>query len=258
MHVSRSLSRTLPISRRPARSLAPLPRPTPPPSYVVFSSQRQGDDEPSWKDIANSAGNLLKTTFNKVKNSAASLLAPKKEQPPPEPPLRRRQEQLQQEQLRQRDLQRQGLTRVPGADDLLPGLFGRAAGSLLSGAFDMLGSELAKSSKERETVLDEARRRISNSPAVKQRLGNVQVLEPTSQSSSTMSINGRSTQRINLITPIQGSSGALAFGQVEYASEGGKRSSCIINVQMPEGDMVRIDEVDASGQTIDVDFREIR
>eukprot|EP00967_Tisochrysis_lutea_P028225 scaffold32823_cov19-Tisochrysis_lutea.AAC.1 len=136
-----------------------------------------------------------------VKNSAASLLAPKKEQPPPEPPLRRRQEQLQQEQLRQRDLQRQGLTRVPGADDLLPGLFGRAAGSLLSGAFDMLGSEvgwlvklirstqallvsahLAKSSKERETVLDEARRRISNSPAVKQRLGNVQVAPGTCQS----------------------------------------------------------------------------
>jgi len=45
--------------------------------------------------------------------------------------------------------------------------------------------------------------------------------------------------------------------QVEYASEGGKRSSCLINVRMPEGDTVRVDEVDASGQTIDVDFREI-
>jgi len=26
---------------------------------------------------------------------------------------------------------------------------------------------------------------------------------------------------------------------------------------MPEGDVVRVDEVDASGQTIDVDFKEI-
>jgi len=35
--------------------------------------------------------------------------------------------------------------------------------------------QLAKSSKERESVQEEARRRIENSPAVKQRLGNVRV-----------------------------------------------------------------------------------
>ena len=45
--------------------------------------------------------------------------------------------------------------------------------------------------------------------------------------------------------------------QVEYAAEGGKRSSCMISVRMPEGDVVRVDEIDPSGATIDVDFREI-
>ena len=46
--------------------------------------------------------------------------------------------------------------------------------------------------------------------------------------------------------------------QVDYVSDAGKRSSCMINVRMPEGDTVKVEEVDASGQTIDVDFREIR
>lgn len=45
--------------------------------------------------------------------------------------------------------------------------------------------------------------------------------------------------------------------QVQYASSPGSRSSCAISVQMPEGDVVRVDEVDASGATIDAEYREL-
>jgi hypothetical protein len=61
---------------------------------------------------------------------------------PPSPPPPR--EDLR-ESMRQRDRPQQDLTRPGGAElpDLFgPGLLGRAAGSLLSGAFNMIGSEV--------------------------------------------------------------------------------------------------------------------
>lgn len=51
------------------------------------------------------------------------------------------------------------------------------------------------------------------------RLGeNIVVGPPMSQSSSSVSINGRSTQRIILVLPIQGSSGIRAQAQVSYSN----------------------------------------
>lgn len=71
-----------------------------------------------------------------------------------------------------------------------------------------------------------------------------------------MNINGRTTQQIALVLPVQGNRTGLA--QVVYAAEGGRRSSCSIKVQMPEGDVVHVQDDGDGGGAIDVEFREVR
>ncbi len=83
-------------------------------------------------------------------------------------------------------------------------MLGRIASPLLARAAE----EMAEQSRQAQDVLEEARTRLVNDPAVTERLGEpVRVGQPFSQSSSTISINGRTTATVQASFPVAGTRG---------------------------------------------------
>lgn len=110
------------------------------------------------------------------------------------------------------------------------GLLGGLVGGLLNTAVKGLAKELEKSAQQTRSVTDLAANRISSSRRIKQRLGEVTVGLPMSQSVASQSINGRVSKTVSLLLPVYNLAGAaVAQAQVTQV-EGPAQNTCRIAV----------------------------
>ncbi|MEW5299225.1 MAG: hypothetical protein WDW36_002260 [Sanguina aurantia] len=157
--------------------------------------------------------------------------------------------------------QQREMDRLPGG--MPGGLVGWAMGGLMKSAIKLVSKQLEAAAKESDLVMQEVTQRLRSSSKLRRRLGeNIVVGNPTSQSSSSVSINGRSTQRIMLVLPVQGSSGIRAQAQVQYSNMQKEGPLYDITVFLPDGQMKLGDESDdddfPGGRTIDVEFKDVK
>lgn len=89
--------------------------------------------------------------------------------------------------------------------------------------------------------------------------GSVQVMPAVSQSSSSSSINGRSSQTVTLIVPVVGANGRTAQAQVRAVEAAGSgRPQLSVSVRLPNGQTVDLDGSSSpAAQTIDVEWRSV-
>jgi hypothetical protein len=112
------------------------------------------------------------------------------------------------------------------------GLLGGLVGGLLNSAVKGLAKELEKSAEQTRSVTDLAAERISSSRRIKQRLGEVTVGLPMSQSVASQSINGRVSKTVSLLLPVYNLAGApVAQAQVTQV-EGPAQNTCRIAVSL--------------------------
>jgi hypothetical protein len=110
------------------------------------------------------------------------------------------------------------------------GLLGGLVGGLLNTAVKGLAKELEKSAEQTRSVTDLAAERISSSRRIKQRLGEVTVGLPMSQSVASQNINGRVSKTVSLLLPVYNLAGApVAQAQVTQV-EGLAQNTCRIAV----------------------------
>jgi hypothetical protein len=110
------------------------------------------------------------------------------------------------------------------------GLLGGIVGGLLNTAVKGLAKELEKSAEQTRSVADLAAERISSSRQIKQRLGEVTVGLPMSQSVASQNINGRVSKTVSLLLPVYNLAGApVAQAQVTQV-EGPAQNTCRIAV----------------------------
>eukprot|EP00879_Flechtneria_rotunda_P032130 GHRR01035287.1.p1 GENE.GHRR01035287.1~~GHRR01035287.1.p1 ORF type:complete len:168 (+),score=67.04 GHRR01035287.1:214-717(+) len=165
-----------------------------------------------------------------------------------------------------------GLAAVAAEDQPFPlqvpgGLLGGLMGGLANAAISGLAQQLEKTAAESRNVSQLAAARVENSQRIKQRLGQVSVGLPLSQSVSSQNINGRVSKTVSLLLPLYNAARVpVAQAQVTQV-EGQAQSICRIAVRMPEGDTVVLDD-DAdlgrpggsrhSGDIIDAEFRDLK
>eukprot|EP00882_Tetradesmus_deserticola_P014314 GHRQ01015220.1.p1 GENE.GHRQ01015220.1~~GHRQ01015220.1.p1 ORF type:complete len:179 (-),score=48.91 GHRQ01015220.1:887-1423(-) len=119
---------------------------------------------------------------------------------------------------------------VPGG-----GLLSGLVGGLLNTAVQGLAKEMENSAKQTRSVADLAAERISSSRRIKQRLGEVTVGLPISQSVASQSINGRVSKTVSLVLPVYNLAGVpVAQAQVTQA-EGPAQNTCRIAVSKQQG-----------------------
>ncbi|WIA13518.1 hypothetical protein OEZ85_007091 [Tetradesmus obliquus] len=221
---------------------------------------RASKDSKSWGEIAAEAVEVAKDVGSKLKDSITSLVPGKKQQQPDS-------SRLQQRSPYGRDDDRPLPMQLPGG-----GLLGGLVGGLLNTAVKGLAKELEKSAQQTRSVTDLAANRISSSRRIKQRLGEVTVGLPMSQSVASQSINGRVSKTVSLLLPVYNLAGAaVAQAQVTQV-EGPAQNTCRIAVRMPEGDSVVLDDADepgssssrrkagaaVQGDVIDAEFRDLK
>ncbi len=103
-------------------------------------------------------------------------------------------------------------------------MLGRAVAPLMARAAE----QMAEQSRQMEDTLEEARMRLVNDPIVIENLGEpIQVGQPYSQSSSTISINGRTTSTVTASFPVAGTRGS---GIATMESSNGEICSLVVNV----------------------------
>eukprot|EP00882_Tetradesmus_deserticola_P001135 GHRQ01001228.1.p1 GENE.GHRQ01001228.1~~GHRQ01001228.1.p1 ORF type:complete len:264 (+),score=96.75 GHRQ01001228.1:278-1069(+) len=184
----------------------------------------------SWGEIAAEAVEVAKDVGSKLKDSITSLVPGSQKKQSVDSRLRQR-------SPFHRDDDRPLPMPVPGG-----GLLGGLVGGLLNTAVQGLAKEMENSAKQTRSVADLAAERISSSTRIKQRLGEVTVGLPISQSVASQSINGRVSKTVSLVLPVYNLAGVpVAQAQVTQA-EGPAQNTCRIAVRMPEGDSVVLDE----------------
>lgn len=102
-------------------------------------------------------------------------------------------------------------------------MFGKMVGPLMSNMMSGLAETMAEQQQSVDAIMKQARGYIENDPQVKGALGEpVSVSAPFSQSSSSSSINGRTSTRVRLAFQVSGTIGT-GIAQLE-ADETGIRS----------------------------------
>jgi len=179
-------------------------------STRLFFSMRNNNnnEDDDWKTLKKAGGNILKKAGSKIKSIIP--FGSKTEE-----------EKL----AKQRKAEIKGGINTMLKDMPLPvRLMGRMVAPMLSKAAD----QIAEQSRQAEDMMEEARVRIVNDPAVKSKLGEpVQVGQPFSQSSSTMVINGKSSARINMSFQVGGPYGN---GVATMESADGEIVNLVVNV----------------------------
>ena len=92
-------------------------------------------------------------------------------------------------------------------------------GFVLERLIQQVSSQLQEGQRQADDLTQRAAAVIESDPGVRSALGGATVRvsrSPTSQSSSTMYINGRRSAEITLLLPVSSSSGATAMAQVLF------------------------------------------
>jgi len=110
---------------------------------------------------------------------------------------------------------------LPGGGGLLGGLVGGIVNTAIKGIAD----QLEKSAQDSRSVSEYAAERIAGSYQVKQRLGEVTVGLPMSQSVSSQSINGRTSKTVSLLLPVYNAAGA-PVAQAQVSNMNSMRFDC--------------------------------
>lgn len=110
------------------------------------------------------------------------------------------------------------------------GFLGGLMGSVINSAVQGLAKEMEKTAEATRSVAEVAADRISSSRRVKQRLGQVTVGLPMSQSVATQSINGRVSKTVNLLLPVYNAAGAPVAQAQVIQSEGQYQDTTRITV----------------------------
>jgi len=177
---------------------------------LFFSSRNNNNnnEDADWKTLKKAGGNILKKAGSKIK----SIL-----------PFGSKSEE--EKLAKQRKDEIKGGINTMLKDMPLPvRLMGRMVAPLLSKAAD----QIAEQSRQAADMMEEARVRIVNDPAVTSKLGEpVQVGQPLSQSSSTMVINGKSSARISASFQVGGPYGT---GVATMESADGEIVNLVVNV----------------------------
>jgi len=179
-------------------------------STRLFFSMRNNNnnEDDDWKTLKKAGGNILKKAGSKIKSIIP--FGSKTEE-----------EKL----AKQRKAEIKGGINTMLKDMPLPvRLMGRMVAPLLSKAAD----QIAEQSRQAADMMEEARARIVNDPAVSSKLGEpVQVGQPFSQSSSTIVINGKSSARIKISFQVGGPYGN---GVATMESADGEIVNLVVNV----------------------------
>lgn len=175
---------------------------------LFFSSRNNNNNEDDdWKTLKKAGGNILKKAGNKIK----SIL----------PFGKTEEEKL---AKKRKDEIKGGINTMLKDMPLPVRMMGRMVAPLLSNAAE----QIAEQSRQAADMMEEARIRIVNDPAVTSKLGEpVQVGQPFSQSSSTMVINGKSSARINANFQVGGPYGT---GVATMESADGEIVNLVLNV----------------------------
>eukprot|EP00984_Skeletonema_dohrnii_P010564 scaffold4119_cov127-Skeletonema_dohrnii-CCMP3373.AAC.3 len=176
--------------------------------FFSMRNNNNNNEDDDWKTLKKAGGNILKKAGSKIKSIIP--FGSKTEE-----------EKL----AKQRKAEIKGGINTMLKDMPLPvRLMGRMVAPMLSKAAD----QIAEQSRQAEDMMEEARVRIVNDPAVKSKLGEpVQVGQPFSQSSSTMVINGKSSARINMSFQVGGPYGN---GVATMESADGEIVNLVVNV----------------------------
>jgi hypothetical protein len=173
-----------------------------------LSSQK---DDSDWEAFKKAGGNLVRRGVNKVRSFLPFLKS--------------------EDEKRAEIIKRERKGEITGGinemlrDMPLPvRMLGRIVSPLLARAAE----EMAEQSRQAEDLVEEARVRLVNDPVVVERLGEpVRVGQPFSQSSSTISINGRTTATVQASFPVAGPRGD---GIATMESSNGEIRSLTVNV----------------------------
>lgn len=195
------------------------------------------------------------------------------------------------EPLARRERRREEVEYPPTGGSLLGSLVGRAVGGMVGGmlrevsagqqsvprcaaestlhtacrelcpAGAQVGKMAAQAAQQAADVQSRAAAIIETSQQVRERLGEVRVGQPFSQSSAASSINGRMTRRVTLLLPVDSSRGRataeVSFVEGDATSGGG--SDFNIRLRLPSGQVLTVDNASTSyaGKTIDAEWRSI-
>ena len=224
-------------------------------------------DEKSWSDIADDAAKVAKTFVKKLGVGALDAVAGLIKKPtgsasPPTPSQRQREQRAQ----RPPDAGTWGGSSGWGVardDDRPPVNVGPLAsplGGLLGGLLGQLAQGLASASRDANSLRADALAALSSDPSVSRAFGGrvVALPGPTSQSSSTASINGVRTRVVAVSFGVTGPAGS---GVAEAsAREGAAGRSLRVRVRTPRGAVLDVTGGGGGGGgdgVIDVDWREV-
>lgn len=176
---------------------------------LFFSSRNNNNNEDDdWKTLKKAGGNILKKAGSKIKG-----ILPFGSKTEEEILAKQRKDEI-----------KGGINTMLKDMPLPVRLMGRMVAPLLSKAAD----QIAEQSRQAADMMEEARVRIVNDPAVTSKLGEpVQVGQPFSQSSSTMVINGKSSARIDASFQVGGPYGT---GVATMESADGEIVNLVVNV----------------------------
>lgn len=138
------------------------------------------------------------------------------------------------------------------------GVTGRIMGGLVGRAFGGMMKTIQQQNEAALGLQEEAAHAIKNDPEVQQQLGgSIRVGSPFSQEQSTMSINGRTTQRVRLQMLVVGLRGT-AEAVVEHSGDSRR-----ITVNLPGGGRIHVGSRSSGsrydgGRVIDVEAEDVR
>lgn len=151
-----------------------------------------GDSSSDWETFKKSGANLMKKGANKVKSFLPSFLKSKDEK-------------------RADIIKRERKGEIAGGINALlkdMPLPIRVLGRIVSPLLARAAEEMAEQSRQVQDMLEEARLRLANDPDVVEMLGEtIRVGQPFSQSSSSISINGRTATTVVASFPVTGTRG---------------------------------------------------
>lgn len=189
-------------------------------SFAAAAATR-GSGDKSWGEIAEEAAVVAKDVAGKIGQGVGALAKALSsavsggggDRAALTPERRAQEEQERRLRQQQKDAE-QSLSKALGG-----GLFGRVASGVLSSAARSIASSLEAQQRETADVRAAAEAALKSSPDLSARLGGVEFeVGPTmSQSSSSMSVNGRTEKRVALVVPlVDGRSGrVLATARVD-------------------------------------------
>ncbi|KAL3788705.1 hypothetical protein ACHAW5_010568 [Stephanodiscus triporus] len=183
--------------------------------HRTLFSRRDDDDnggDSDWETFKKSGANLMRKGADKVKSFLPSFLRSKDE---------KRADVIR----REREGEISGGINAMLKDMPLPV---RALGRIVSPLLARAAEEMAEQSRQAQDILEEARLRSASDPDVVETLGEpVRAGRPFSQSSSSISINGRTTTTVKASFPVTGKRGE---GIATMESSDGEIRSLTVNV----------------------------